>query len=333
MLGQSTQDERGKAFNNGDTDLGIIDIYGPAGIRDYIRASMSLTYSRVAIPHRIHELHNVPFLHNRYSASRQRQNSEFIKTQFTSTYGEREGGTNIFPNENGIYNVFEDEEVQIHAGPMQHTVPCVGFIIKEKDRVGKLNVELAQSLVESNREGLSKIMPNYKKTFGKLKALKPNEVYTFPDGKQVSSKEILEPSREGRKVVILGDTCNSDMVADISRGADLIIHEATNAWDSMSATRFQTYQEFEQDTFVHGHSTPQSAGRFAKKIGAKKLILNHFSPRYRGDDAEHSMKMMWQIEDMARIGSTYLYGENDVIAAWDQLCLPIEPRNELVTRD
>ena len=107
-------------------------------------------------------------------------------------------------------------------------------------------------------------MRDYKKTYSKLKALKSSDVFTFPDGTQITAKDILDPSREGRKVVICGDTCNSDMIANISQGADLIVHESTNAWDALSASRFQTYHEFEHDTFIHGHSTPQVAGRFAK---------------------------------------------------------------------
>ena len=42
-----------------------IDIYGPEGTRDLVRAVVQLTYSRVVAPHRIHELKNVPYLHGR----------------------------------------------------------------------------------------------------------------------------------------------------------------------------------------------------------------------------------------------------------------------------
>eukprot|EP01036_Dinobryon_divergens_P020268 gene20268-27770_t len=55
LMGQATQDERGKADEEG-VDLEPVDIYGPEGCRDLIRSIIQLTYSRIATPHRIHEL-------------------------------------------------------------------------------------------------------------------------------------------------------------------------------------------------------------------------------------------------------------------------------------
>ena len=77
----------------------------------------------------------------------------------------------------------------------------------------------------------------------------------------------------------------------------------------------------------HGHSTPQMAGRFCKKVKAKKLILTHFSPRYRGDESEYNMRIMWRMEHMSR-RVTGLWGKNAVIAAWDQMCIPVRTRED-----
>ena len=35
----------------------------------------------------------------------------------------------------------------------------------------------------------------------------------------------------------------------------------------------------ERDTYQHGHSTPEMAGRFAAKVRAERLVLTHFSAR------------------------------------------------------
>ena len=62
--------------------------------------------------------------------------------------------------------------------------------------------------------------------------------------------------------------------------------------------------------------------RFARQIKAKRLVLTHFSARYRGDDSEHSMRTMWKLEDAARSVVGY-ENENDVMAAWDLMVYPI----------
>ena len=69
------------------------------------------------------------------------------------------------------------------------------------------------------------------------------------------------------------------------------------------------------------------AARFLKKVNGKKLIMTHFSSRYRGDDFEFSMKVMWRFEHMARRIAD-LWGKNDVIAAWDHMCFPVRTRED-----
>lgn len=61
---------------------------------------------------------------------------------------------------------------------------------------------------------------------------------------QISPSDVLAPSRPGRKVVILGDTCDSSDMIPIARGADLVVHEATNE------------NSHEMKCQENGHSTP-----------------------------------------------------------------------------
>jgi ribonuclease Z len=105
--------------------------------------------------------------------------------------------------------------------------------------------------------------------------------------------------------------------------ADVVIHEATNSYlkgidkdtDLRSVTR---------DAIIHGHSTPYMAGDFAKRVRAKRLVLNHFSARYRGDQSVESFSIMMRIEGQAMKASGLNITE--VAAAWDFMVLPI-PQN------
>jgi ribonuclease Z len=324
LLGKSTLEERGLKSEDGAI-LPPIDIYGPEGIRDYIRVSMQTTYSRITIPYRVHELKAVPFLHGRVVRPPQ---VVPLRTRYEASYGERSGGKDIYPDRNGIYNVVTAssgaELLSVQAAPLQHTIPCLGYVVTEKDRIGALRPELIEEVVDRNQVALSTLPEfrnHHRKVYGYLKTLPPDASYTFPDGTIVKSEAINSPPKKGRKVVILGDTCNSDYIQHISNQADVLIHEATNCYEE--ANKYEHYYQLERETFNHGHSTPEMAGKFAKLIEAKKLVLTHFSPRYQGDSSEQSMRAMWKIEDMARKVS-HLKGENDVIAAWDFMSIAVK---------
>lgn len=89
----------------------------------------------------------------------------------------------------------------------------------------------------------------------------------LPNGTVVRPDDVLEaPTR--RKVCILGDTCDSSNMTGVARNADVLVHEAT----------FEN--KYEEKALVSTHSTAGMAGAFAREIGAKLLILTHFSKRY-----------------------------------------------------
>ena len=91
-----------------------VDIYGPEGIRDYIRTALQLTYSRIAAPFRVHELKDVPFLHGRYTRTRCD-----VRTSFQEGFGEVAGGKDIFPDKYGTYQLFDEEMMSVNAAVRQ----------------------------------------------------------------------------------------------------------------------------------------------------------------------------------------------------------------------
>ena len=106
----------------------------------------------------------------------------------------------------------------------------------------------------------------------------------------------------------------------LAKDADVLVHECTNAYlpgiDKQSNLRMVT-----KDAIIHGHSTPEIAGHFARKTNAKRLLLNHFSARYKGDPSVDSLSIMTRIEEQA-ISASGL-NETTVAAAWDLMVLPI----------
>lgn len=139
-------------------------------------------------------------------------------------------GKTIYEGDNGLWQVCQERNLTVFAAPLKHRVTCFGYVIQEQQLPGKLDPNLLK---------LKGIIP------GPLYAkIKNGETITAPDGSLVMPKDVLGPPRPGRKVVILGDTCDSSRLEDIAFDADVVVHEAT------------LENELMETCISHGHSTP-----------------------------------------------------------------------------
>ncbi|CAG0896683.1 unnamed protein product [Cyprideis torosa] len=147
------------------------------------------------------------------------------------------------------------DKIDVTAGYILHRVPCFGYVLQESSLPGSLDAKICKSLgVEPGPD------------FGRLKA--GNSV-TTEAGKVVQPSDVIGPPRPGRKLGFLGDTHDASPMAHLLLDVDLLVHEATLE-DAMKEKALQT-----------GHSTPSMAVRYALSVSAKRLALNHFSPRYK----------------------------------------------------
>lgn len=150
--------------------------------------------------------------------------------------------------------------------------------------------------------------------YGRLKA---GESVVLENGRLVLPSDVLEETIPGRKVCILGD-CTSVLGKEPLRlcsGADVLVHEATLG------------DEHRERAVDHGHSTPAMAATVARACCARRLVLYHFSQRYKpgslqkeGDEDVSELKR--QAEEELQDGSV------EVILAEDFMTLPIPLRRQ-----
>lgn len=146
--------------------------------------------------------------------------------------------------------------------------------------------------------------------YGKLKN---GETITLENGQVVKPGDVLEPPIPGRKVCILGD-CSSllgEGGLKACREADILVHEATLA------------NGHQERAVEHGHSTPSMAAAVARSCEVRRLVLYHFSQRYkpaslqRDSEEDDVLELQRQAEDALSGTPT------EVVLAEDFLTLPI----------
>ncbi|MDT5159415.1 MAG: ribonuclease [Acidobacteriota bacterium] len=150
--------------------------------------------------------------------------------------------------------IFEDGEYTVNCVPLKHRLPAFGYRVTEKERPGHFDVERAREL---------SVPPG--PLYGRLKR---GERVELPDGRTLDGADFCGPALAGRVVVYCTDTTYCRSAVELSRGADLLIHEAT-------------FADADEGLAVRStHSTASMAARVAHEAGARRLVLTHFSPRY-----------------------------------------------------
>ena len=254
-LGGSTNDTRIEESG----ELAPIEIYGPRNLRGVLRTVLGGTYTNLLGRYVVHELHFPGDVKPVYETSELHPNEL--------------PGQDIQQTSPGIWESFiAQDDLTISAGEIIHSIPSIGYVVQERPFPGKLTYDVVRVYVKQiNTHGLP---------ISTLSQIQNGTTITLPTG------EILHPPlpRGGRKIVILGDTSDPSRLIPLSQNANVIVHEATNAYIPQ-LDKEATYQSIEERTISRGHSTPQMAGKFAKACSAKVLLLNHFSARY-ADEGE-----------------------------------------------
>ncbi len=95
---------------------------------------------------------------------------------------------------------------------------------------------------------------------------------------EVGGKKVELPSiskvRKGRKVVYSGDTVPCEAVAEMAKGADLLIHDGTFG------------ERVEDEALARGHTSVTDAAKIAKRAGVETLVLTHISTRHSDEEKE-----------------------------------------------
>jgi ribonuclease Z len=158
----------------------------------------------------------------------------------------------------------------VAAVPVSHRGGgAFGYALVEEPRPGHLDARLAEEL--GVRPG-----PD----FGRLQR---GETV---DG--VRPEQVVGPKREGRKVVLSGDTAPCEALAIAAHEADVLVHEATFAEEEVERAR------------ITGHSTARQAAKLARDADVRMLALTHPSSRYAGGELRREAREVFAATESPR---------------------------------
>ena len=224
-----------------------IEIYGPAGLRLFVRQIMKMTLTRTAEKYVVHELLHPedPVTPCEPSAPDGTESTLNIAEPNVLHVSELPG-RDIRATPDGLWRAIAHgagqlSPIVVDAGPILH-------------RGNYYSIDTSQLLIH---------------------AQDPCIGYVFTENQGPS-----------RKLVILGDTYDPTPIIPlcINPPPSLLVHEATDSDISFHADPSgklsrRTPTAVHEKALSRGHSTPHMAGSFAQKINAQKLVLNHIGGR------------------------------------------------------
>ena len=150
--------------------------------------------------------------------------------------------------------VFQNNDVVVETIILNHRIPTTGFVFKEVARKRKINTEK---------------LTEYDIPLEYIPLLKNGIDYCDKFGRTIANAELTFAPKAPRSYAYCSDTIYTEHFLDQIEGVDCLYHEATFLHELIDRAK---------ETF---HTTALQAGTIAKKANVKKLMIGHFSARYK----------------------------------------------------
>lgn len=151
--------------------------------------------------------------------------------------------------------IFEDNKVEVYTISLNHRIYTNGYLFKEKVKPRKLNIKAVNNQPEIE-------VCDYQN-------LKNGRDFQCQNGEIIPNELLTFPPEKPHSYAFCSDTRFKPDIIPIIQDVDLLYHEATFLEDLKDMANYT------------GHSTAKEAATIARDANAGKLILGHFSNRYK----------------------------------------------------
>ena len=150
--------------------------------------------------------------------------------------------------------IYADKKVEVFSFPVKHSISACGFLFKEIQKQANIKKEC---------------IAQYNIPIAQIKEIKAGADYKTAEGATIANKQLTIPPPKPHTYAFCTDTIFHPPIADTIKNVDLLYHEATF---------LNEMKDWARKTW---HSTASEAAKMAQLAHAKKLIIGHFSSRYK----------------------------------------------------
>lgn len=152
--------------------------------------------------------------------------------------------------------IYEDRSLIVETIPLEHRVPCCGFIFREKPALPHIRRDMIDF---------------YNIPISQINNIKAGAGWTTPDGDFVPHERLTVPADAPLSYAYCSDTRYLPHLHELIKGVSTLYHESTYAEDNIEKAR------------IYHHSTAAQAAMVARDANVGKLLLGHYSSRYRDE--------------------------------------------------
>lgn len=153
--------------------------------------------------------------------------------------------------------VYEDRSVTVESIPLQHRMPTCGYLIREKALLPHIRREMIDF---------------YQIPVSQINNIKNGAGWTTPEGEVIPNARLVKAADPVRSYAYCTDTRYIPKLHELLKGVTTLYHESTYGEDNI------------QQAEKYFHSTARQAAMVAKDAGVGKLLLGHYSSRYKHEE-------------------------------------------------
>lgn len=152
--------------------------------------------------------------------------------------------------------IYEDHSLTVETVPLQHRVPCCGFIFREKPTLPHIRRDM---------------IDYYGIPVSQINNIKNGADWTNEDGDIIPNTRLVQPADSPRSYAYCSDTRFVPGLKEKVKGVTVLYHESTYT------------SEQEDRAKIYYHSTARQAATIAAGAGVGTLLLGHYSARYNDE--------------------------------------------------